>query len=76
MDKNAFNAWVEERGVEVVADQLRVGRTAVINWLYGRAHPRVIQMRNIKRITKGVIGYDEIIDRKPLPIPKRRTTKE
>lgn len=70
-NENTFNEWIQTTGVNVIAKKLRTGRTTVENWLSGKCDPRVIQMREIKRITKGVIGYDEIIDRKHLP-PRRR----
>lgn len=62
--ENVFNDWVAQEGIEKVAARLNVKRTTVVNWQSGICDPRVCQMRVIKRITKGAVGYDNIIDRK------------
>lgn len=61
--KITFDEWVEEVGVEAIASQLGVSLATVRHWKYGIADPRVDQMRRIKKLTKGLIGYDQIIDR-------------
>ena len=73
-NKNAFLEWVQTLGVEQVAHRLKTHPSTVSNWLKLRCEPRVIQIKEIKRITKGRVSYDDIIDR-PLAPDFRRKTK-
>lgn len=58
-----FEEWIERKGVHWVAKQLGVTRFTVLGWKARRADPRVDAMRRIKRMTRGEIGYEQMIDR-------------
>jgi hypothetical protein len=60
--RGAFRTWIESTGVTEVARLLEVRRETVYNWKVGNCYPRVDQMRDIKRLTKGKIDYTHIID--------------
>lgn len=59
----SFEKWIEREGVSRVAERLGVDPFTVLHWKAGRHEPRVEQMRQIKRLSRGEIGYDQIIDR-------------
>lgn len=61
--KQSFEDWIDEVGPDELAKQLKVNPKTVSNWLFGYTDPRVDQMRRIKKMTKGRIGYDQMIDR-------------
>ena len=54
--------WIKSKGVRHVADLLNVNPNTVRYWAWGMTYPKTEQMREIKRITKGVVGYEQIID--------------
>lgn len=58
-----FEQWIDDLGIEEVAGLLKVHICTVYHWRAGRADPRVHHMRYIKKITKGKIGYEQMIDR-------------
>lgn len=58
-----FEEWIEREGVRPLARRLGVDRFTVLNWKAKRCDPRVAVMRKIKRLTKGEIGYEQMIDR-------------
>jgi hypothetical protein len=58
----SLSEWINEKGVETVAGLLGVDPSTVRHWRRGHCYPRVDQMREIKRLSKGLVGYDEIID--------------
>lgn len=57
-----FKAWIDEKGTEEISLKLGVDPSTVRHWRLGNCYPRVEQMRIIKKITKGEIGYEQIID--------------
>lgn len=65
--KQSLKDWINDNGVEHVAKLLKVEQATVRHWRRGANFPRVDQMRVIKKITKGRVGYEEIID---LPVDK------
>lgn len=73
--KLTFEAWIEQVGVIALAKRLKVNKVTVFHWLKGRSYPRVDQMRRIKKISEGLIGYEEIIDR-PLRLSIRRVGRQ
>jgi DNA-binding XRE family transcriptional regulator len=63
MKHKSFDDWIDETGNDEIAEILGVSRTTVIAWRNGVSDPRVDLMRKIKKITRGKIGYVQIIDR-------------
>lgn len=61
-----FEEWIDQVTIRGVAHKLNLHEMTVTNWRSGRNDPKVDHMRRIKRLTKGVIGYDQMIDRKVL----------
>ncbi len=61
-----FDAWLDEMGAVWVARKLKVHPHAVRLWRRKHNDPRVDHMRRIKRLTKGVITYEMMIDRRPI----------
>ncbi len=61
----SFSEWIERTGVIEVAKLLDVDPSTVRHWRLCNSYPRTDQMRIIKKKTKGLIGYDQIIDGKP-----------
>ena len=59
----AFADWIDKITPEKLADALGVHVFTVRRWRRGAGDPRVDHMRQIKFMTRGQIGYDEIIDR-------------
>jgi DNA-binding transcriptional regulator YdaS (Cro superfamily) len=59
----SFYAWIDENGLHGVAKLLKCHYNTVYYWRTGRWHPRPEQMREIKRLTKGKITYEDILDR-------------
>lgn len=60
----SLQAWIDQEGKAKVARLLNVTVMAVNHWRKGTAYPRVAQMRKIKRLSAGRVGYAQIIDRK------------
>jgi uncharacterized protein YjcR len=57
----AFADWVSDQGQEFIAEKLNVSLRTVHYWLTGHCHPRVDQLREIKKLSG--LTYDQIIDR-------------
>lgn len=64
--KLTFHTWIQDEGIDSVAKLLGVTPGTVSHWRRGHCYPRVEQMRMIKEVTKGKIGYDDIIDSSPI----------
>lgn len=60
-----FEEWIDRKGPKALAKKLGVTHHTVLHWRSGRCDPRVHVMRKIKRLTRGEIGYDQMIDRSP-----------
>lgn len=67
-----FEDWIDHVGVDVLAGILKVTRHTVLHWKAGRCDPRVDHMRRIKKMTRGVIGYEQMIDRHLITVERRR----
>ncbi len=57
-----FNDWINDKGTIYIAGLLNVNPSTVRHWRRGHCYPGVEQMRAIKKITKGAVTYDIIID--------------
>jgi hypothetical protein len=59
----SFEEWIDRQGIQWVMKKLNVTRFTVMGWKAHRNDPRVDTMRTIKRMTRGEIGYEQMIDR-------------
>ena len=57
-----FTEWIDHVGVRPLAKRLGVKESAVHHWKRGLCWPRVKQMQEIRRLSKGTVTYDHIID--------------
>lgn len=62
MKSLSLKAWIKKIGRIEVARLLGVTPMTVTHWRQGTAWPKVKQMQKIKKLTKGVVDYDGIID--------------
>ena len=60
----SFNDWIDSVGIDALARKLKINTMTIKLWKIGRTNPRIEQMRQIKKFTKGLITYEKIIDRK------------
>lgn len=60
--KIPFIKWISVVGVNDLAEALGVDPATVRHWRRGQGFPRVEQMRLIKKLSKGQVGYEQIID--------------
>lgn len=60
--KTAFVKWIDEVGKSNLASKLGIDPSAVTHWVKGRNRPSVQQMKKIKELSKGRIGFEEMID--------------
>lgn len=58
----SFEKWINLHGTKKLAEILGLDIATVRHWRLGNALPRAHQMKKIKELTKGKIGYDQIID--------------
>jgi hypothetical protein len=68
----SFEDWIDHIGVDELALILDVTRATVLHWRAGRCDPRVDHMRRIKKMTRGVMGYEQMIDRHLIVIERKR----
>lgn len=54
--------WINANGVQAIAELLGVEDSAVRHWRRGHCLPRAEQMREIKRVSKGQVSYESMID--------------
>lgn len=59
----SFRAWIDAQGVENLARKLRVTKVTIWNWRKGHCWPLVPQMKRIRKLSRGAISYEAIIDR-------------
>lgn len=59
----SFTEWIDSVGIEVLAAHLKVHPMTVRYWRAGRCDPKVDHMRRIKKLSRGLVGYEQIIDR-------------
>lgn len=57
-----FENWLRQTTLLKVSKILEVSENTVRHWIDGRALPKARQMKRIKEITKGKIGYTAIIE--------------
>lgn len=57
-----LNDWINERGVDKVAELVGVHVSTVRHWRNGHCHPRIDQMKTIKKVSGGLVGYEQIIE--------------
>lgn len=57
-----FTDWIDKKTPVYVAKVLGVNVSTVSHWRNGHCYPRVEQMRTIKKLTRGAVGYEQIID--------------
>lgn len=50
-------------GAPSLTRKLKVSRMTVYNWKNGKSYPEVTQMKRIKKLAKGVVTYEMMIDR-------------
>lgn len=58
----SFKNWIRAQKVEEVSKLLDVRTMTVYNWLWGRVLPRASHMKLIKKLSKGKVGYEQIIE--------------
>ena len=63
----SFDRWVDSLGRNEVARLLGLRPLTVWHWRAHKNYPKVEHMQKIKRLTKGRVTYDMIIDRKLSP---------
>lgn len=54
--------WIIQTGVGKVSKLLNVGESTVRHWRTGHCLPRTEQMREIKKLSKGLVTYESMID--------------
>lgn len=59
---SAFQIWIDEYGIKNLADKLEINANTVRYWRRGLHVPEAPFMREIKRLSKGKLSYDQIID--------------
>lgn len=60
-----FRNWMEKEGTFKLAKQLGVNPSCISHWKRGNAYPSVKHMIAIKKLTKGKIRYEDIIESVP-----------
>lgn len=58
-----FEDWIEDIGPQKLAKKLHLDPMTINHWRAGRSDPRVVHMRKIKKISRGLISYEQMIDR-------------
>lgn len=66
MATDNFEAWVLDFGVKRLAKKLDTHHKTIHTWLRKAADPRINQIRKIRKLSKGKISYEMIIDRRPI----------
>lgn len=60
--KISLRDWINQEGVSKIAEQLCVEQSTVRHWRSGHCLPKAQQMREIKKLSKGQVTYDVMID--------------
>lgn len=60
--KSTFIKWIDQVGKSNLAEKLGVDPSAVTHWVKGRNRPSVEQMKKIRELSGGLIGFEEIIE--------------
>ncbi len=61
---SSFDEWIDKTGLEQIAIKLGVKRITVWYWRSHRGYPKIDHMRAIRRLTKGAVTYEMMIDRR------------
>jgi hypothetical protein len=61
--KVSFRSWIESYGEEKLAERFEVTGVTIRNWKMGYVFPRPEHMREIRKLSKGLITYDIILDK-------------
>jgi hypothetical protein len=80
-DKSAtgyrFEQWVNEYGKEELTTELGIDRSTLDHWIARRHEPRIPHIQRLKKLSRGKLTYDDIIDRAtPEFILPRRVRKK
>lgn len=59
----SFKGWLEEFEAGALAERLSVTRRTIDYWKSGKIDPTVKNLRKIRRLTKGLLTYEMMIDR-------------
>jgi ribosome-binding protein aMBF1 (putative translation factor) len=54
--------WINDFGVQELAKKMKVQPSTVRHWRNGHCLPRTDQMRKIRRLSKGTVSYERMID--------------
>lgn len=57
-----FKDWIADYGRVPLAKKLNVHPSNISHWISGLCYPKVRQMKALKRISRGRIGYEQILD--------------
>lgn len=60
----SLSSWIDQKGLAEIAKLLKVTKSTVHYWKTGQSFPKVTQMRAIRVLTRGRVGYAQIIDGK------------
>lgn len=60
--QTALSKWINEIGIKNLASKLDVTAGAVGHWRSGHALPQHEEMQKIKRMSRGQLSYDTMID--------------
>lgn len=64
--KITFEKWIDLYGINTLASRLGVTVQTVYYWKLGHCDPRACYMRRIRKLSRGAITYEQMIDRGPL----------
>lgn len=68
-----FEEWIEKKGVNKIAKHLGIHRATVLHWKAKRGNPKVEHLKKLKRLARGEIDYQQMIERgKPCRIGGKR----
>lgn len=65
MRQMSLSDWIELNGVPTISRMLNVTPNTVRYWRIGESLPKASQMRQIKKLSNGLVGYEQIIDMQP-----------
>lgn len=61
-NKISLRDWIDREGAATLAEKLKVEVSTVRHWKSGHCLPSDKQKRAIKRLSKGEVTYDSMID--------------
>lgn len=60
-----FITWIDDIGIEVLAQKLGIDASAVSHWRRGHCWPQVKHIKRIRELSKGTLTYEDIIEGVP-----------